>query len=274
MNNFQMVGDYLKKFTYRMRYGKNGRQMRVYPDDSFLVGYPKSGNTWLDFLVAGLRAEQAEDVNFETIEKKYVADIYFNDARKLNQLGRPRFLKSHEYFDSRYPKAVCIVRDPRAVVVSYYHHFIGTRKYEEDYPLENFVSEFMRGECDHFGTWEKHVRGWLNAQQRAEDRVMLVRYEDIKLNTERELKDIATFLRLNATDEKIRSAEQWAKPENMRRIEVEARKANKPEFATFTGNRFFVRKAVSDGWQQELGLEQQKKIEDAWGGVMSELGYF
>ena len=31
-----------------------GRNLRVYPDDVFIVSYPKSGNTWTRFLIANL----------------------------------------------------------------------------------------------------------------------------------------------------------------------------------------------------------------------------
>ena len=31
-----------------------GRNLSVYPDDTFIVSYPKSGNTWTRFLVASL----------------------------------------------------------------------------------------------------------------------------------------------------------------------------------------------------------------------------
>ena len=31
-----------------------GRNLRVFPDDVFLVSYPKSGNTWTRFLIANL----------------------------------------------------------------------------------------------------------------------------------------------------------------------------------------------------------------------------
>ena len=43
-----------------------GRNLDVFPDDVFLVSYPKSGNTWTRFLVANL-AYPATPANFFTI---------------------------------------------------------------------------------------------------------------------------------------------------------------------------------------------------------------
>ena len=40
----------------------------------------------------------------------------------MRALPRPRVLKSHESFQPHYPSVIYIVRDPRDVAVSYYHH--------------------------------------------------------------------------------------------------------------------------------------------------------
>ena len=95
---------------------KRGRSITVFPDDIFLVSYPKSGNTWMRFLIGNL-LHQDEPITFSNIELK-VPDIYQNSNRKLLQISPPRILKSHEYFDPRYKKTICIVRDTRDIAVS------------------------------------------------------------------------------------------------------------------------------------------------------------
>jgi len=274
MNVFKSAVNRAKKISYLLRgFGSNGRSLNVHPDDVYLVGYPKSGNTWLNFMVACLRAARPEDVDFETVEQHFVADIYFNDAQVLSGLARPRYLKSHESYDVRYPKVVYIVRDPRAVAVSYYHHSIGLQNIGEDYPLEKFVNSFMHGGCDGYGTWKEHVRGWLDAGRRNEERILIVRYEDLKLDTERELAKIAAFLCIDANEDKIRAAVMWARPGNMRKLESATRMLESPVFSNFKGDRFFVRNATSDGWKQELDDESRQRVEADWGDVMRELGY-
>src|ERR1700719_1787779 len=73
-----------------------GRGLTVFPDDIFLVSYPRSGNTWTRFLLGNL-IHQGEPVTFSNVESR-IPEIYFNRDRVLRHLSRPRVLKSHECF--------------------------------------------------------------------------------------------------------------------------------------------------------------------------------
>src|SRR5579864_4630830 len=70
-----------------------GRGVTVYPDDVFLVSYPRSGNTWTRFLLGNLLYPDAP-VTFSNIESR-IPEIYFNRDRFMRSLPRPRMLKSH-----------------------------------------------------------------------------------------------------------------------------------------------------------------------------------
>ena len=49
-----------------------GRNLTVFPDDVFVTSYPRSGNTWLRFLIGNL-AYQEEPVSFANIEGRIPA---------------------------------------------------------------------------------------------------------------------------------------------------------------------------------------------------------
>ena len=92
------------------------RNFAVFPDDTFLVSYPRSGNTWTRFLIANLVYPSA-NVSFTNIET-LIPDTSSQSSRALRRTLRPRLIKTHEYFDHRCRKIICIVRDPRDVVLS------------------------------------------------------------------------------------------------------------------------------------------------------------
>src|SRR6201997_2026058 len=83
-----------------------GRSLTVFPDDIFLVSYPRSGNTWARFLIGNL-VHQDEPVTFTNVESR-IPEIYLFPDRVLRGLRRPRMLKSHECFDPRYQRIIYI----------------------------------------------------------------------------------------------------------------------------------------------------------------------
>src|SRR5271170_2976990 len=83
-----------------------GRDLAVYSDDTFIVSYPRSGNTWTRFLVANL-VYAGQPVTFANIER-LIPDCEALSSRYLKRVARPRIIKSHEYFDPRYKKVIYI----------------------------------------------------------------------------------------------------------------------------------------------------------------------
>jgi len=125
----------------------------------WLASYPKSGNTWVRFLIANL-VRPNETIDFSNVNG-VIPGPEVTRNRDLMRIPRPRIIKSHQYFDPRYKQVIYIVRDPRDVVVSQYH-FQRKRKIVADgFPLSDFVSRFLAGETCFYGSWGEHVSSWL-----------------------------------------------------------------------------------------------------------------
>src|SRR5437763_15946727 len=90
-----------------------GRRLTVFPDDVFLVSYPRSGNTWTRFLIGNL-LDQEDPITFANIESR-IPEIYLFPDKGLLGLPRPRIRKSHEYFAHRYKRVADVMRRLRAV---------------------------------------------------------------------------------------------------------------------------------------------------------------
>lgn len=224
------------------------RSFEVLPDDCMLVSYPRSGSTWLRFLVSNARFGRDEPTTFENLNQR-IPYALRPSPFTMKRLTRPRILKSHSAYDCRFRKVVLLVRDPRDVAISYYHYHIRRAKISADCSLDEYVPKYVWGEMDRYGNWGENVGSWLGARAQTED-FMLVRYEDMKENTASSLKSICEFLELPSDNQTIQHAVHWSSPEKMN-----------------------PRKATPGEWRDVLAAESVELIERSWGTVMTQLGY-
>jgi len=250
-----------------------GRNVTVLPGDVFIVSYPKSGNTWTRFLVGNL-IYQDEPVNFANVESR-LPSLYVHSDRKLGKL--PRILKSHDCFDPRYKTVIYIVRDPRDVLVSAYHYAIKLGIVPKNWRIEQFVPALLDGSFDsgllvnpRWGSWYDNVASWLSMKDNR--KFLLLRYEDMLDNPERELVKVADFLSLEPTPERLTRAVRLSSADHMRELE----KAQAAEWSLTKNTRpdlALVRKARAGTWRSELPPQAVADIETAWGSLMRTLGY-
>ena len=247
-----------------------GRNLVVYPDDVFLVSYPRSGNTWTRFLIGNF-IHLDGPVTFENIDS-IIPDIYGNTHKQLMNTPRPRLIKSHECFDPRYKRVIYIVRDPRDVAVSMYHWGVKRRRFDESYPMEKHIERFVAGDYEFTaGSWGENVSCWL-ASRLNDPNFILLRYEDMLRQPHGELARIAKFLELECTDERLNNAIERSSPERMRSLE-KAQAASWSSTARTRQDRPFVRAAKDGNWKTDLPADSVALIEAAWWPIMEMLGY-
>ncbi len=246
-----------------------GPNLTVFPDDTFLVSHPRSGNTWIRFLLANL-IQPDTPATFDSVER-LVADTTAQPRRFFKSLPRPRLIKSHQYFDPRFKRVIYIVRDPRDVCLSYYHFQRKYRFIEDGYPMERFAERFVNSEASDFGAWGEHVASWLAARYTSPG-FLLVRYEDLVAETERELGRIAAFLGIAADDRQIAQAVERSSADVMRRQE----ELEQDTWVATRGRRKdvpFFGPAKPGRWKTEMPPASVALIESAWGPLMKALGY-
>lgn len=170
------------------------------PDDVFISSYPRSGTTWMQFIVLQLvrsagpepdRVLDYEHISQVTPWYERSLAVGSRTARDLDAMPAPRVFKSHLPLRWLPPAGRCIymVRDGMDVARSYYHFYRSHLRFEGSF--DAFYRRFLAGDLQ-YGSWFKHVAGW---RAHADDpRVLIVRYEQLRHRFDATLERVAAHL--------------------------------------------------------------------------------
>uniref|UniRef100_A0A1Y1MN96 Sulfotransferase domain-containing protein n=1 Tax=Photinus pyralis TaxID=7054 RepID=A0A1Y1MN96_PHOPY len=147
INNFEQVYDGIKNLT-------------VYDDDVFLLGFPKSGTRWTqemvwlicnDFDYEGAK-ETILTRRFPTLEFDGVTHYNINITKTISEMKRPRLLKTHLPWSlcpdditsySKKPKFIVVTRTPEDVCLSMFYHARTSQGFTGSF--EEFCILFLAG---------------------------------------------------------------------------------------------------------------------------------
>ena len=240
----------------------------IRPTDVFLCSYPKSGTTWLGYLIAQTMRREDDNLRLGLNSfNKYVPDVNLAYTKRGSlaphvELGDPRFFLCHAAYDANFPKVIYMIRDPRDTMVSYWHY----RKFlSPDFTmsLTDFLSSDDHWPCD----WDEHVSGWLLS--RSHPNLLLVRYEEMHKDAAAVLQKVLEFAGLNQSTAQIEAAVEASRFENMRAAEERFGVIGKAG----DENERFVRKGRVGSWQEEMGYSDLRILEEKYGDVMRQVGY-
>ena len=237
------------------------RHRSLIPADVFVASYPRSGNTWLRFMLFQLLLGQSPSFNH--------VDLLVPDVGKQNKArpvlaGKGRVIKTHEPYRSEYKKAIYLVRDARDVALSEfaYQHALGL--VGDDF--DHFLGRFLRGEVNPFGSWTDHVNSWMSAKDEGRAEILVVRFDDLRRTPEIHLGKMMEFLAVPITADTIRQAVADNSVERMRDHE----KKN-PLKASAKGR--FIRSGSVGGWHEKFTEAQAQLVQQRAGSVLDRLGY-
>lgn len=170
-------------------------------DDVFIVGYPKSGNTWFQNIILGVMYGIDAKLSPPVLARDLVPDVHFN--RFYRRYSKPMYFKSHHLPQPIYRRVVYLLRDGRDVMVSYHHYLEALER-----KSLNFL-ELVKTGLDHLPCkWHEHVEAWEKNPYGAE--MIFVRYEDMIADPMREVKRFAEFARHPADEPLLKKAVEAA----------------------------------------------------------------
>ena len=234
---------------------------RIYEDDVFIVSYPKSGNTWVRFLIACM-VHPGVVIHFRNIEK-FVPDMH-KSRDSVNSMRPPRFIKTHYPMYEYFPKFIYIYRDGRDVMVSYYYYEKQGGGFTESF------SSFIRSDVStrYYGSWHEHVSKVLDFASKSQERVLMLQYESMLESPLRCAYRIAEFCGLSVTIDTIEAAVRACSFNNLQWIE----KKFGPERKQKLHIKFF-RSGKASQWKELFSRTDLEYFISKAGETLRRLGY-
>ena len=181
---------------------ERGLAFKPQPSDIIISPYAKSGTTWVQHIVHGLRTRGSMDFEEITAVTPWI-EIAYDVGWDLEaaQVAEPRVYKSHTSWHD-VPKGaryICPFRHYHDALLSYYRFFEGWFFEPDSITLEAFLQWYWpRDQVDTSGYWY-HLSSWW-AQRHNED-VLLLCYEDMKADLPKSVQKIANFMGIPLDDE-------------------------------------------------------------------------
>ena len=249
---------------------QNGRSWLMSPVAHYILGrlgsvviasYPRSGSTWLRTMLTHLIIEgyDSNPVEFNRL----IPGVTISRIPQII-VNRPQICSTHALFNAKIKKAVYIIRDPRRSIPSLYRYTTSR------VGLQIRAPEWAKLYCNGFygPRWDQHVFSWLgNGRERLSDTFLLLRYEDMCMQTHESLLMVAKFLGFPHLHKRLVRAIDMSKPAVMREWE------RRDGIDISDPNSSFYRGGEVDEWQELFPSEIQNMLLDQMRRAMSLANY-
>ena len=236
--------------------------------DCWLVSYPRSGNTWLRFIVANL-IYQNREITFKTIDD-LIPDIYARNSWRIERQKLPRVFKSHEPYNKLYEYVVYMVRNPFAVCNSYFRYFLKTGSFENENDFGIYFNKFLKGELDDYGSWKENVASWIYPCKNNEN-FLLLQYDLMRENPIGEVGKLANFLGIESSRKRLEAVIQLCSMDRLKKLEDSQWRSWSSTSGTRRDLRFID--SSENLKRNYLNEKQRKSLRKEFDHVMAELGY-
>ncbi|KAK2634558.1 hypothetical protein Ddye_029350 [Dipteronia dyeriana] len=249
-------------------------------DDVILASFPKTGTTWLKALCHCILQEHDHDLddqlslrNPHALVRTLEIDLFKDDVTlpdiDLSIMPSPRLFHTHMAYSQLKDsvlknldcKIVYITRNPKDVFVSSWHFFNGDswRTSPEPYPIEKVFDEFCKGH-QFCGPFYDHVLEFWFESLKMPEKILFLKYEEMKRDPKGELKKLAAFLgRPFSNDEEVEKVLWRSSFDRLKNLEVNK---NGVVFDLELSNKSFFRRGVVGDWKNHFTAEMKKKLDE------------
>ncbi|GFT34640.1 hypothetical protein NPIL_391451, partial [Nephila pilipes] len=150
-------------------------------DDIIIASYPKTGTTWLNYIVMQIVSKGEMYPDFDDCFIKYVPFLEASGTSVLDKMEKPRMYKHHFPYNmvqkNSKAKYLYSYRRPEDTAISYYHFLTSLNSYPPGF--DTYFENFLSGNIG-YGNYFDHVLSYY--AHKNDENVLLVSYEKLLLN--------------------------------------------------------------------------------------------
>ncbi|CAI9091412.1 OLC1v1026443C1 [Oldenlandia corymbosa var. corymbosa] len=239
-------------------------------DDVILASSLKTGTIWLKALTFCIMGPKISDINEDPLHKNHPAvyvqtletQTYITDSNPdLSNLPSPRLFHTHLPYsvlpdsvkDSKC-RIVYIVRNPKDTAVSMWHFFNTVKPA----PFEFLFEGFCHG-VHPFGPFFDHALQYWNESLKMPEKVLFLKYEELKKDPKGQVKKLAEFLGRPFEDEGEIDQVLWRSSlERLKNLEVN--KNGVDPWSQMPNSSFFRRGVVGD-WKNNFTPQMEERLD-------------
>jgi hypothetical protein len=199
--------------------------------DAAVVSYGKSGRTWLRLMLSRFYQRrhalpEGTFLEYDNLSRRAseIPTLFFTHGNYLRDYTGHFETVAEDFRDQR---VLLLVRDPRDIAVSQYfqwaHRMGPHKKWLNRYPNKDSELTIWQFVAEHEAGLDRAI-GFLNVWAEAASKlemIEVVRYEDMRKDPEPSLHRVLRFLGADPDQEGVRDAVEYARFDNMRRLEEE-----------------------------------------------------
>jgi len=195
-------------------------------DEYYLISYPKCGRTWLRLLIGKAISIQYDIKSDDLLNLRALSYLDIRVPKMVvSHNGSPAKVNAEDMTRDnsmfRRSKVILMIRDPRDVLVSLHFH---VKKRWKSTDLS--VSDYIRGRKGGIESFIRYYNTW-DENWSVPKKILLVRYESLHGNTQKELRRIFDFLGMEEiSDSTLAQAVEYASFKNMNKMESEKKFTN------------------------------------------------
>ncbi|XP_075780151.1 amine sulfotransferase-like isoform X1 [Pelodiscus sinensis] len=275
---FKHKGAYFVQDITTAEYIDSLEDFEIRDSDVFVATFPKSGTVWVQNILSLIYHEGHRDgtENIDLMDR--VPWLEYN-LRNVDYVNRPspRLFATHLLHNlvpsdlrKRTGKVIYVARNPKDVVVSYFHFSNFIVKLETISDFNVFLEKFLAGKVSP-GSWLDHIEGWFT--HRDDFNILFLTFEEMKKDLRGAVLKICKFLGKQLTEKELDTVVENASFDNMKR-DVRANYENMPESSLQEqGKGHFLRKGTIGDWKNTMTVAQSERFDSVFKGKIQELPF-